>query len=162
MDQPKIRILFVCLGNICRSPTAHGVAYDLIVERGLTGQVQLDSAGTGNYHIGSPPDPRAQEAAMGRGHDLSWIRARSVEPEDFKRFDLLLAMDQSNYDDLLAMAAASKGHARVQRLRDYADGGEVPDPYFGDGDGFEGVLDIVEASCTRLFDALEANNMQVL
>lgn len=159
-EQPKLQLLFVCLGNICRSPTAEGVATKMLADRGLTERIQVDSAGTHGYHIGAAPDARAQEAALRRGIDLSGLRSRTVEPTDFQRFDLLLAMDQSNYENLEAMAARHGGNARVRRLLDYAGGGEVPDPYFGAGDGFERVLDIIESGCQGLLDRLEADGFK--
>lgn len=160
-ENPDVQLLFVCLGNICRSPTAEGVAASMLADRGLDERIAVDSAGTHSYHIGAAPDARAQEAALRRGVDLSCLRARAVEPADFQRFDLLLAMDQSNYEHLEATAARQGGHAQVRRLLDYAGGGEVPDPYFGAGDGFERVLDIIEAGCRGLLDELEAARFKV-
>lgn len=154
-----MRLLFVCMGNICRSPTAEGMALKLIAERGLGGQVAVDSAGTHGYHTGAPPDARSQAAARRRGIDLSGLRARTVESADFQRFDLVLAMDNRNLEYLQAMAAQCKGGASVHRLLDYAGGGEVPDPYYGPGDGFERVLDAVEIGCRGLFDELEATRL---
>lgn len=159
VDSARLRLLFVCMGNICRSPTAEGVAAKLILERGLSTQVEIDSAGTHGYHIGAAPDRRSQAAAHKRGIDLSDLRARAVEPADFERFDLLLAMDERNFDNLKTMAAQSDGSARVFRLLDFAGGGEVPDPYYGPGDGFERVLNAIEAGCRGLFDQLEANEL---
>lgn len=158
-DQPQWRILFVCMGNICRSPTAEGVATNILENSRMLRDVYVDSAGTHSYHVGAAPDERAQEAAQRRGIDLSGLRARAVEPGDLVNFDLVLAMDQSNFDRLQAMAAEYGGHARIQRLLDYAEGGEVPDPYFGPGDGFERVLDTIEAGCRGLVDYLEANGL---
>jgi protein-tyrosine phosphatase len=142
------RLLFVCLGNICRSPTAEGVMRHLLAERGLTGQVEVDSAGTGGWHVGSPPDPRSTEAAARRGIALSGA-ARQVTRRDFADFDLLLAMDRSNLRDLMAVAPPGSAD-KVRLLADV----EVPDPYFGD-DGFDLVLDIVTAACERLLDELD-------
>ncbi|TCP63047.1 protein-tyrosine phosphatase [Rhodovulum bhavnagarense] len=135
------RILFVCLGNICRSPTAEGVFAALAARAGAA--VEIDSAGTGGWHVGDSPDARAQAAAMARGYDLGGLRARQVLPEDFERFDLILAMDRSNMAALEQMRPA--GNATPVRLfLDYADSTyeEVPDPYY-DG-GFNLVLDLVE------------------
>lgn len=142
------RILFVCLGNICRSPTAEGVMRALIVQRGLDGQVEVDSAGTGGWHVGSPPDERSSDAALRRGIALTGA-ARRVEPEDFERFDLLVAMDRSNRDDLLAIAPDADARAKVRLLLDEAD---VPDPYYGGAGGFDEVLDLVQEACERLLD----------
>jgi low molecular weight protein-tyrosine phosphatase len=144
------RLLFVCLGNICRSPTAEAVMRRVVAERGLDGEVEVDSAGTGAWHAGAPPDPRAARAALRRGVTLEGA-ARRVTPDDFEDFDLLLAMDEENLRDLLAVAPP---HAR-SRIRKLADV-DVPDPYYGDGDGFETVLDLVEDACERLLDEVTA------
>ncbi|WP_207061098.1 low molecular weight protein-tyrosine-phosphatase [Motiliproteus sp. SC1-56] len=147
-----LSVLFVCLGNICRSPTAHGVFLRLIEEAGLEGRVAVDSAGTAAYHIGKAPDPRTREAAVRRGYDLSALRARQVEPEDFQRFDYILAMDNSNLADLRDLAPAG-GRARVQLFLEFAGSGapsEVPDPYYGGADGFDQVLDLVEGAARGL------------
>jgi protein-tyrosine phosphatase len=142
-----MKILFVCLGNICRSPTAHGVMQKLVDDAGLASRISIDSAGTGNWHVGELPDPRSREAAMLRGYDLTH-RARQVAPEDFERFDLILAMDRSNLRHLKAMP---QGRARVDLLRSFEPGApagaEVPDPYSGGGEDFERVLDICERAC---------------
>lgn len=159
VQAPDLRILFVCLGNICRSPTAEGVAAKVLAAHGLAGRVMVDSAGTHGYHLGSAPDVRAQAAAARRGIDLSGLRARDVEPADLQRFDLLLAMDESNLADLKALARHHEGRAEIHRLLDYADGGEVPDPFFGAGDGFEHVLDVIEAGCNGLVNAIEAGEI---
>jgi protein-tyrosine phosphatase len=140
------RLLFVCLGNICRSPTAEAVMRHVVAERGLGGEVEVDSAGTGAYHVGAPPDPRATRAALRRGITLSGA-ARKVTPADFDDFDLLLAMDDENLRDLLTVAPAAARH-KVRKLADV----DVPDPFYGAGDGFETVLDLVEEACARLLD----------
>lgn len=147
------------MGNICRSPTAEGVAARMLAERGLTGRVELDSAGTHDYHVGSPPDRRSQEAAAERGVDLSGLRAREVTPSDLDCFDLILAMDGANLARLQAMQARHGGEARVGRLLEFAAGGEVPDPYFGGDDGFQRVLDAIEAGCRGLVDAIERGDI---
>jgi protein-tyrosine phosphatase len=142
-----MKILFVCLGNICRSPTAHGVMQKLVDDAGLASRVTIDSAGTGNWHVGELPDPRSREAALLRGYDLAH-RARQVTADDFERFDLILAMDRSNLRNLRAIGS---GPARVELLRSFEPGApagaEVPDPYSGEGDDFERVLDICERAC---------------
>lgn len=140
-----VSVLFVCLGNICRSPTAHGVCAQLVAARELQDVVQIDSAGTGDWHVGKAPDRRATAAARRRGYDLGGLRARTVEVEDFHRFDHILAMDRSNLADLEAMAPPDC-HARIGLLLDYgsADETEVPDPYYGGDDGFHRVLDLIE------------------
>ena len=150
-----MRLLFVCLGNICRSPTAEGVMRSLIDREGLAGQIELDSAGTGAWHVGSSPDRRARSAARGRGIELEG-RARQVEPEDFELFDLLLAMDRENARELGALARDHGERAKVRLLREFdpdsaARGDlEVPDPYYGAAGGFEEVLDLVQAACEGL------------
>jgi protein-tyrosine phosphatase len=148
-------LLFVCLGNICRSPTAEGVMRHLLAARGLSDLFSVDSAGTGAWHAGQPPDARATRAAARRGIPLSG-QARQVRPEDFERFDLVLAMDRDNLRELLRLAGGSSRH-KVRLLRDFQPGGvgqEVPDPYYGGEAGFEEVLDICEAACAGLLAEL--------
>jgi protein-tyrosine phosphatase len=152
-----MRLLFVCLGNICRSPTAEGVMRHLLVEEGLVEAVELDSAGTGDWHVGHAPDERSAGAASGRGIELTG-QARQVTPEDFETYDLILAMDRSNHDDLLALAPDADARERVRLLREYdpeavaAAELEVPDPYYGGADGFEDVLDLVTRACEGLLE----------
>lgn len=145
----KVRVLFVCMGNICRSPTAHGVFRDLVRNEGLEDRIEIDSAGTHGYHIGAPPDGRAQATAKSRGFDLSDLRARKAITQDFEEFHYILAMDEDNYQGLKAIAPADAS-GRLQLFLDYApDAGlrEVPDPYYGGQQGFEQVFDLVtEAS----------------
>lgn len=137
-------VLFVCLGNICRSPAAEGVFRDLAERAGLA--VTIDSAGTGAWHRGNPPDRRMMAAAKARGIDLSAQRARQVDTGDFYMFDHILAMDASNLADLHDLAPPD-ATAEVRMFLDYGAGGDVPDPYYGGDDGFEHVLDLVtEAS----------------
>ena len=153
---PPISILFVCMGNICRSPTAEGVFRKLLADAGLEGRVTVDSAGTHGYHLGAPPDRRASAAARARGFDLSALRARRVVVEDFEAFDLIIAMDSDNLADLRAMAPEG-GRAETRRLLEYSDGShghDVPDPYYGGLNGFELVLDLVERACGRLLEDL--------
>ena len=141
-----VAILFVCLGNICRSPTAEGVFRSLCRSKGLSEQVYVDSAGTGGWHVGNPADPRAVAAAAGRGIDLSPLRARQVEAVDFRRFNYVLAMDSSNFQDLSALQPGD-GSAQLSRLLSWAGPNapvDVPDPYYGGDDGFEQVLDLIE------------------
>lgn len=150
-----MRVLFVCMGNICRSPTAEGVMAALVREAGLDGSVELDSAGTGGWHAGDPPDARATATARRRGIVLQGA-ARQVRGADFDRFDLLVAMDRDNRDDLLAIAPDDAARAKVKLLREYdreavaAGDLDVPDPYYGGADGFEHVLDVVDAGCRGL------------
>lgn len=150
------RILFVCMGNICRSPTAEGVVKNIIINKGLDNLIKVDSAGTHGYHIGEMPDPRTREAAMKRGLDLSGLRARKVVPEDFECFDLLLAMDRNNLD-LLKLGARPEHHAKLGLFMSYAsrfDTDEVPDPYYGGEHGFELVLDMAEDAGQGLIESV--------
>jgi protein-tyrosine phosphatase len=150
-----MRLLFVCMGNICRSPTAEGVMRHLLREQGLEDEVEIDSAGTGGWHAGDPPDARATEAAHRRGIVLEGA-ARQVRPSDFADYDLLLAADRQNLADLRAVAPSEAARAKVRLLREFdpASTGDldVPDPYYGGPDGFEEVLDLVEAACRGLLD----------
>jgi protein-tyrosine phosphatase len=147
-----VRILFVCMGNICRSPTAEGVMRSLVREEGLEGRVVIDSAGTGGWHAGEPPDARATDAAQRRGIELDGA-ARQVEPEDFERFDLLLAMDRENLAALRRLAPDDEARGKVRLLLGDRD---VPDPYYGGARGFEDVLDLVESACRGLLDEVRA------
>ncbi len=133
------KILFVCTGNICRSPTAEGVMHILLEDAGLGAHVEVDSAGTHGYHIGKPPDWRTQEAALRRGYDLSAQRARKVSPEDFAHFDYVLAMDKGHLH-LLRRACLPEHQSKLAMFL----GKDVPDPYYGGPEGFEEVLDLVE------------------
>ena len=147
-----MKILFVCFGNICRSPTAEGVLRALAAREAPELSVQVDSAGTAGYHIGEPPDPRTRAAALRRGYDLSELRARIVEPADFESFDLILAMDRDNLRVLRRRAPAS-AHERLRLFLEFAQPGtseDVPDPYYGGPNGFEHVLDLVEAASRGL------------
>jgi protein-tyrosine phosphatase len=149
-----MRILFVCLGNICRSPTAEIVFREIVTREAPDLPIEVDSAGTAAYHIGAPPDSRTRQAALRRGYDMSALRARVVEPQDFGRFDLILAMDRQNYDTLRQHAPATV-HERIRLFLEFApesDTAEVPDPYYGGPNGFEEVLDLVEAAARGLLD----------
>ena len=150
-----MRVLFVCLGNICRSPTAEGVMRHRLQQAGLAAQVAVDSAGTAAWHIGKAPDPRTCAAAAQRGYRLHELRARQVQAEDFARFDLILAMDYDNLRELQRLRPDSAGAELDLLLRR---GGlaehEVPDPYYGGSDGFERVLDLVESACERLIEQI--------
>jgi protein-tyrosine phosphatase len=150
-------VLFVCLGNICRSPTAAGVFRHLLKLAAPQLQVEVDSAGTADYHVGDPPDPRSQRAALRRGIDLSAARARQVTIGDFARFDLILAMDRDNLRALEAMRPKDS-RARVQLFLEYAPELrrlDVPDPYYRDASGFEEVLDLAAAASRGLVAALQ-------
>jgi protein-tyrosine phosphatase len=145
-----MKILMVCLGNICRSPTAEGVMRHLLREQGLDGRVTVDSAGTGGWHIGQPRDHRSVAAAHRRGFSIDG-QGRQVTREDFESYDLLLAMDGENLRELRRMAPpGTEGKVRALRDWDPEGAGDVPDPYYGEGDGFDEVLDIVERSCRAL------------
>lgn len=147
-----VKVLFVCMGNICRSPTAQGVFEALVRREGLEARIQIDSAGTHGYHIGKAPDPRAQEAALRRGIDLSGLRARRAQPEDFLEFDYVLAMDDSNYEDLRELCLPDY-EERLRLFLDFAPQSgvrEVPDPYYGGQQGFERVLDLIEQAAEGL------------
>jgi len=155
-NDTQVSVLFVCLGNICRSPTAEGVFRKLIADAGLHERVRIDSAGTAGYHEGAPPDTRAMAAAKARGFDLGGIRARRVIADDFEAFDLILAMDEDNLEDL-RQAAPEGTRARLALLLDFASGlrgRSVPDPYYGGKNGFERVLDMVTEACAGLVEEL--------
>ncbi len=144
-------VLFVCLGNICRSPTAEGIFRSQLENAGLSQQVMVDSAGTSNWQIDSPPDPRARQAAKARGYNLDALRGRQIHSDDFEKFDLIIAMDKSNYSDLVDLAGNNA--SRVHLMLDFAsrsDLDEVPDPYFGEEDGFDHVIDLLEDATTGL------------
>jgi protein-tyrosine phosphatase len=145
-------ILFVCMGNICRSPTADGVFRAKLKQLGLQSTVHVDSAGTHNYHPGSPPDARSQSHAARRGYDLSELRARQIRDADFEHFDLILAMDWDNLA-LVQDLCPPKYQSKVRRLTEFCqklDSSVVPDPYYGGDAGFEQVLDLVEDACNGL------------
>ena len=152
-DRDAISVLFVCLGNICRSPLAEGVFLSLVEQEGLSGRFRVDSAGTGSWHVGDPPDPRSHAVASENGIRLVG-RARRVVPGDLDAFDWVIAMDRTNHRDLVQMRPAD-AEARLHLLREFdPDGGDpdVPDPYYGGEDGFQHVFDVVERSCRRLLD----------
>jgi protein-tyrosine phosphatase len=158
MAAGKTRVLMVCMGNICRSPTAEGVLRAKLQAAGLHGHVEVDSAGTHGYHVREAPDARAQRHAAQRGYDLSALRARRVSAEDFERFHHVLAMDEDNIAFLREMAPPGSP-AQLALLMSYARQPaaprEVPDPYYGAAEGFERVLDLVEDACDGLVDRLQ-------
>lgn len=162
MDSDKtVSVLFVCMGNICRSPTAEGMFRKVAEEAGLTGSIHIESAGTHGYHVGSSPDRRAQLAAGRRGIALSGLRARRVSDEDFAAFDLILAMDRENLGELRRRAPAEHRH-KVQLFLEYAEVSEpdeVPDPYYGGETGFELVLDLVEQASLRLLERIRSGHL---
>jgi protein-tyrosine phosphatase len=152
----QIRVLFVCTGNICRSPTAEGIFRKLVNDAGLGGRIHADSAGTHGYHVGELPDDRTCRAAMLRGYDLSKLRARKFERDDFRRFDFVLAMDRENHAHLARLAQPSEGH-KLKMMMEYArrfPGREVPDPYYGGPHGFELVLDMLEDASRGLLETI--------
>ena len=155
MPAPAVKLLFVCMGNICRSPTAEGVMRSLLREQGREDEIEIDSAGTGGWHVGAPPDARATEAAGRRGVVLEGA-ARQVRTSDFEDYDLLLAADRENLEHLRAIAPSQEAREKVRLLREFdpsscgAPDLDVPDPYYGGPDGFEDVLDLVEAACRGL------------
>ena len=152
------RVLFVCTGNICRSPTAEGVFRHLILEAGLGHAIESASAGTHGYHVGDPPDPRTVAAARRRGFDLSAQRARKVRVEDFHAFDLILAMDRDHFAHLESLRP-NAARAEVRLFLDYhPERGaiDVPDPYYGGPDGFETVLDMIERATKSLLSQISA------
>ena len=154
-EHKNVRVLFVCLGNICRSPTAHGVFEHLVQRDQLDQHIVVDSAGTGDWHIGRAPDERSSAAASQRGYDLTTLRARQVCAADFEQFDYILAMDRQNLRDLQRMQPANFA-GELGLLLSYGEHGEdeVPDPYYGDGSGFERVLDLVENASQHLLQTI--------
>lgn len=153
------KVLFVCMGNICRSPTAEAVFTSLLRARGLSAHWQVDSAGTHAYHIGNPPDSRSQKAARARGYSMGQLRARQVEAADFQRFDWILAADQSNLRALAAIRP-NNGLAQLALIQDFARqpkwrGEDVPDPYYGGDGGFEDVLNRLEDACAGFLDTAQ-------
>ena len=152
------RVLMVCTGNICRSPTAHGVLEKMVTNAGLQASIQVDSAGTHSYHVGEAPDGRSQQHALRRGYDLSHQRARQLTAQDFDDFDLVLVMDSSNEIAARKISTAAQ-QLRLKRLTDFCqhfDEQQVPDPYYGGERGFEHVLDLVEDACQGLLEHIAA------
>ena len=150
------KVLFVCLGNICRSPTAEGVFRNLLADQQLADRIEVDSAGTHAYHVGQPPDPRAQAAAARRGIDISALRGRQADPSDLHEFDYVVAMDRQNQEALLAISTAET-RSKVRLFMEFTDrypDTEVPDPYYGGGSGFDQVIDMIEAASLGLLQEL--------
>lgn len=151
------RVLFVCLGNICRSPAGEGVFKQYVAERGLEGEYQADSAGTSAYHVGEPPDRRMRRAASRRGLDLRG-RSRQFSENDFERFDLIVAMDRSNLRGIQSMDRQGRHQHKIKLFSDFVGDGfpvDVPDPYYGGRDGFDKVLDFLEAGMDDLLEHLD-------
>jgi protein-tyrosine phosphatase len=152
----KRRLLFVCLGNICRSPMAEGVFRRVAADQGVLHLFDIDSAGLGDWHVGQAPDARAQAAAHNRGIDISGLSARQIAPADYDRFDLLLAMDGSNYQELVELAPRDARH-KIRRFLDFAPQAgtqDVPDPFYGGREGFDHALDLIEQAARGLLTEL--------
>ena len=149
-----MKVLFVCLGNICRAPSADGILRKKLAEHGIADKVTVDSAGTGDWHIGKAPDTRSQKAALERGYEISMLRARQVAAEDFNEFDYVLAMDNSNIENMQEFkpkgAMRTEPELFLKRFGANSDVTEVPDPYYGGEEGFQTVLDLIEAACANL------------
>jgi len=153
------KLLFVCLGNICRSPSAENIMNHLIEEADLTDKIVCDSAGTSGYHVGAPPDRRMNSAATKRGIELQG-KSRKLTPSDLQQFDLILAMDRENYQDILYLDREGKYEDKVYLMCDFAKrktDKEVPDPYYGGQDGFDYVIDLLFDACTGLLDKIVAS-----
>jgi len=156
--QEKVNVLFVCMGNICRSPTAEGVFRSIVENSDFKGKIHTDSAGTHAYHVGEPPDRRAQATAITRGIDISDLRARSVSHDDFERFDYVIAMDKDNFSILLNQCPEqhkAKVYLFLNFTQDFNEL-EVPDPYYGGQHGFERVFDMVEAASNGLLEDIHS------
>ena len=156
----KVSVLFVCLGNICRSPTAHAVFRKLVEEHNLHEHIEIDSAGTAAFHVGKHPDTRSMEVARNRGIEMLDLRARQVDFGDFYQFDYILAMDEQNYHNLLDMALPEH-HDKVSMFLDFAENykeREVPDPYYGGPQGFEYVFDMVDAASLGLLEHIKKHH----
>lgn len=161
-DNKKYNILFVCLGNICRSPAGQGVMERIVDERGLNDRIFIDSAGISSYHSGDLPDQRMRVHATRRGLNLTH-RSRQVCSDDFERFDLILAMDDSNYDHLRRLANSPEEMDKVKRIasffRQYRHWDCIPDPYYGGSEGFENVLDLLDDACQNIADQIETKQI---
>ena len=156
-QDPKIRVLFVCLGNICRSPMAEGIFRDMLRSEGLLDRFHHDSCGTGSWHVGSEPDRRAQACLSGHGIDISDLRGRQLTESDFRDFDVVLAMDSSNYDGCLRLAPDEEAKKKVRKMLSYHGNPQmldVPDPYHGGQQGFENVYEMLRVSCRNLLTEL--------
>ena len=159
-----VKVLFVCMGNICRSPTAEAVLRHYVENAGLSEHILIDSAGTHDYHIGEPPDSRTQHAAQQRGYDMSKLRGRQVGEGDFRRFDYVLAMDRANLAILQRLAppgSATQARLFLEYARHHVER-EVPDPYYGDTDGFERVLDMVEDAAQGLLEEIRKQHFATI
>lgn len=158
MPSPPYRLLFVCLGNICRSPSAENIMNHWIAQAGLADRIQCDSAGTSGYHRGAPPDSRMAQAAKAQGIEMQG-RSRQLEPHDLESFDLILAMDRSNYRDILALDTHRRHGHKVKMMCEFCQRhteAEVPDPYYGGPEGFNQVIDLLQDACQGLLAQLRA------
>ncbi len=154
----KTKVLFVCLGNICRSPAAEGIFLKMVRDQGLSHQIHVDSAGTGAWHVGDNPDPRMINHARERGYDLSPLVARQFSEDDFREFDFILTMDNSNLKNVLNLDTKKQHHHKVKPLVSYCrihEVQEVPDPYYDGASGFEHVLDLLEDACGELLSTIK-------
>ena len=153
----KVKVLMVCMGNICRSPLAHGVFERMVKEEGLSDLIEVDSSGTHSWHVGNPPDPRSQEVAMRHGLDLNYQQARKVTSADIDDYDYILAMDRDNLEILQALAKNKESLNKIALFLDFAEGielSEVPDPYYGGPGGFDHVYELVEAAASGLLQSI--------
>lgn len=154
----KMKLLFICLGNICRSPAAEGIMRQMLEERALSADILVDSAGIGSWHVGEQPDRRMQKHAARRGYDLSALRARQFRSDDFRKFDYIVVMDEENYHDVMARGRVYADARKVLRMKDYfiryKGQQSVPDPYYGGAEGFERALNLIEDGCEGLLKDL--------
>ncbi len=161
LEMKKVRVLMVCMGNICRSPLAHGIFEHLVAEAGLSDRIEVDSAGTHAYHVGQPPDPRSQDTARSRGIDITAQRARKVMADDFEAFDFVLAMDRDNYAMLEAICPPGREERLMLFMQFAPERGEreVPDPYYGGVSGFERVYEMVHAAAQGLLETIRRDHL---
>lgn len=154
----KMKLLFICLGNICRSPAAEGIMRKMVEERALSNDIIVDSAGIGSWHVGEMPDPRMRKHAARRGYDLSPLRARQFRSDDFQKFDYIIVMDEENYHDVMERGGVYADARKVLRMKDYfiryKGQQSVPDPYYGGAEGFERALNLIEDGCEGLLKDL--------
>lgn len=154
----KMKLLFICLGNICRSPAAEGIMRQMVEERTLSNDIIVDSAGIGSWHVGEMPDPRMRKHAALRGYDLSPLRARQFRADDFQKFDYIIVMDEENYHDVMERGGVYADARKVLRMKDYfiryKGQQSVPDPYYGGAEGFERALNLIEDGCEGLLKDL--------
>lgn len=154
----KMKLLFICLGNICRSPAAEGIMRQMVEERALSNDIIVDSAGIGSWHVGEMPDPRMRKHAARRGYDLSPLRARQFRADDFQKFDYIIVMDEENYHDVMERGGVYADARKVLRMKDYfiryKGQPSVPDPYYGGAEGFERALNLIEDGCEGLLKDL--------